>query len=40
MQIADGKAVRVWTAQDVEELKKYKLKNYRKGSGRKPKPKR
>ena len=31
---------RNWTAQDVERVKKYKQENYRKGRGRKPKPKR
>jgi predicted site-specific integrase-resolvase len=31
---------RSWTARDVERLKKYKQENYRKGRGRKPKPKR
>jgi hypothetical protein len=31
---------RKWTALDVERVRKYKQKNYRKGRGRKPKPKR
>jgi predicted site-specific integrase-resolvase len=31
---------RNWTAADVERIRRYKLKNYRKGRGRKPKPKR
>jgi len=31
---------RNWTAEDVERVRKYKQKNYRKGRGRKPKPKR
>jgi len=34
-----GVAVRMWSAEDVERLKKYKQENYRKGRGRKPKPK-
>lgn len=28
-----------WTDADVERVRKYKLENYRKGRGRKPKPK-
>jgi len=31
---------RDWTEKDVERLKKYKQQNYRKGRGRKAKPKR
>jgi len=31
---------RNWNAADVERVRKYKQKNYRKGRGRKPKPKR
>lgn len=31
---------RNWTAGDVERVRKYKEANYRKGRGRKPKPKR
>jgi len=31
---------RSWTAEDLERVQKYKRKNYRKGRGRKPKPKR
>ena len=31
---------RDWTAADVERVRKYKQKNYRKGRGRKPKPNR
>jgi hypothetical protein len=31
---------RNWTARDVERIKKFKQENYRKGRGRKPKPKR
>jgi excisionase family DNA binding protein len=31
---------RKWTASEVERVRKYKQKNYRKGRGRKPKPKR
>lgn len=32
--------IRVWTDPDVERVRKYKQENYRKGRGRKPKPKR
>ena len=31
---------RDWTPADVEEVRRYKQENYRKGRGRKPKPKR
>jgi predicted site-specific integrase-resolvase len=31
---------RDWTAADVERVRRYKQENYRKGRGRKPKPKR
>lgn len=31
---------RNWTAADVERVRKFKERNYRKGRGRKPKPKR
>jgi excisionase family DNA binding protein len=31
---------RDWTDRDVERIRKYKQENYRKGRGRKPKPKR
>jgi hypothetical protein len=31
---------RNWTAADVERVRKYKQQNYRRGRGRKPKPKR
>jgi predicted site-specific integrase-resolvase len=31
---------RSWTAEDLERVLKYKRKNYRKGRGRKAKPKR
>lgn len=31
---------RDWTDRDVERVRKYKEENYRKGRGRKPKPKR
>jgi predicted site-specific integrase-resolvase len=34
------KTFRDWTGADVNRLKKYKQENYRKGRGRKPKPKR
>ena len=32
--------IRVWTDGDVERVRKFKKENYRKGRGRKPKPKR
>lgn len=35
-----GIELRLWTPRDVERVKKYKQENYRKGRGRKPKPKR
>ncbi len=35
-----GVIVRLWTDSDLERLRKYKMENYRKGRGRKPKPKR
>ena len=35
-----GIQARIWTARDVERVRKYKHENYRKGRGRKPKPKR
>jgi len=35
-----GIEARVWTDRDVERAQKYKQENYRKGRGRKPKPKR
>jgi predicted site-specific integrase-resolvase len=35
-----GVTVRIWTDRDVERVRKYKAENYRKGRGRKPKPKR
>ena len=35
-----GVEVRIWTDHDVERVQDYKRKNYRKGRGRKPKPKR
>lgn len=35
-----GQEIRVWTDRDVERVQKYKEQNYRKGRGRKPKPKR
>jgi excisionase family DNA binding protein len=31
---------RNWTAEDVARIRKYKQENYRKGRGRKPKPRR
>ena len=39
IQIGGG-SFRKWTAADVERVRKYKAQNYRKGRGRKPKPKR
>jgi predicted site-specific integrase-resolvase len=35
-----GVEARIWTEADVERVRKCKVKNYRKGRGRKPKPKR
>ena len=35
-----GVEVRIWTDQDIERLRHHKRENYRKGRGRKPKPKR
>jgi DNA-binding transcriptional MerR regulator len=35
-----GVVIRIWTDRDVERALKYKQENYRKGRGRKPKPKR
>jgi hypothetical protein len=32
-----GIELRLWTARDVERVRRYKLENYRKGRGRKPK---
>ena len=34
-----GFVVRIWTDRDVERVRKYKEKFYRKGRGRKPKAK-
>jgi len=36
----DGRTLWRWSNADVEKLRKYKQENYRKGRGRKPKPKR
>jgi hypothetical protein len=35
-----GVEVRVWTDRDIERVRRFKQENYRKGRGRKPKPKR
>ena len=35
-----GVEFRIWTPSDVERVRKFKQENYRKGRGRKPKPKR
>jgi DNA-binding transcriptional MerR regulator len=35
-----GVVVRLWTDSDLEKVRKFKAANYRKGRGRKPKPKR
>jgi hypothetical protein len=35
-----GIKLRLWTDRDVERVRKYKQQNYRKGRGRKAKPKR
>ena len=39
IQIGAG-TFRKWTTADLERIRKYKEENYRKGRGRKPKPKR
>jgi excisionase family DNA binding protein len=40
-RVADGGVeARIWTGRDVERVRKFKQENYRKGRGRKPKPKR
>jgi len=39
-QRVGGVVVRLWTDRDVERVRKYKQENYRKGRGRKAKPKR
>lgn len=39
-QLRDGRAVRLWSAQEIRNVLKYKQENYRKGRGRKPKTKR
>jgi predicted DNA-binding protein (UPF0251 family) len=38
--LRNGRGVRLWSAADVEKLRKAKEQIYRKGRGRKPKPKR
>jgi hypothetical protein len=35
----NGSVLRRWTAGDLEKVRKYKQKNYRKGRGKKPKSK-
>jgi hypothetical protein len=35
-----GIELRLWTTRDVERVRKYKLENYRKGRGRRPKSRR
>jgi len=35
-----GVEVRIWTDRDVERVQRFKRENYRKGRGRKAKPKR
>jgi len=35
-----GIQARIWTDRDIERVRKFKEENYRKGRGRKPKPKR
>jgi len=37
--LVGSRTVRLWTKADVERIRKYKAANYRKGRGRKPKPK-
>ena len=36
-QAVGGQVVRIWTQSDVEQIRKYKEQNYRKGRGRKKK---
>jgi excisionase family DNA binding protein len=38
--IREGRAVRLWSDADVKRLAQIKASTYRKGRGRKPKPKR
>lgn len=38
--LRDGRGVRLWSDSDVKRLGKIKAGTYRKGRGRKPKPKR
>jgi excisionase family DNA binding protein len=35
-QLVNGRAVRLWSAEDIERLRAVKAKVYRKGRGRKP----
>jgi DNA-binding transcriptional MerR regulator len=35
-----GQEIRIWADRDVERVRKFKAANYRKGRGRKAKPKR
>jgi predicted site-specific integrase-resolvase len=37
LRIRHGRAVRLWTARDVEQLRRYKAAHYREGRGRKKK---
>ena len=37
-RVKNGVSARIWTDRDVERVRKYKEKNYRKGRGRKPRP--
>jgi excisionase family DNA binding protein len=39
-QLINGVGKRLWSAEDISRLRKTKQENYRKGRGRKPKPKR
>lgn len=39
-QLRNGVGIRLWTVSDVEKIRRYKHENYRKGRGRKAKPKR
>ena len=39
-QKVGGVVVRMWSDRELKRLKKHKQDNYRKGRGRKPKPKR
>jgi len=39
-QLVEGVGMRLWSEKDISRLRKAKIETYRKGRGRKPKPKR